>query len=51
MTVKKVRYGVIGLGWFGEKHCEALSGIPNVELYSLCTRTKSRLNKLAKTVA
>jgi UDP-N-acetylglucosamine 3-dehydrogenase len=44
----KVKYGVIGLGWFGEKHCEALSGIPNVELYALCTRTKSRLKALAK---
>ncbi len=44
----RVKYGVIGLGWFGEKHCEALSGIPNVELYSLCTRTKSRLKALAK---
>ena len=46
--MKKVKYGVIGLGWFGEKHCEALSGIPNVELYALCTRTKPRLRALAK---
>ncbi len=46
--MKKVKYGVIGLGWFGEKHCEALSGIPNVELYALCTRTKPRLKALAK---
>ncbi len=45
--MKKVKYGVIGLGWFGEKHCETLSGIPNVELYALCTRTKSRLRDLA----
>ena len=27
----RVKYGVIGLGWFGEKHCEALAGLPNVE--------------------
>jgi UDP-N-acetylglucosamine 3-dehydrogenase len=39
---------VIGLGWFGEKHCEALSGIPQVELFALCTRTESRLQELAK---
>jgi predicted dehydrogenase len=45
----RVRYGVIGLGWFGEKHCEALAGIPNVELYALCTRTESRLKELAAT--
>ena len=44
----KVKYGVIGLGWFGEKHCEALSAIPNIELYALCTRTTSRLKALAK---
>jgi len=46
--MKRVKFGVIGLGWFGEKHCEALSGIPGVELYSLCTRTESRLRSLAK---
>ena len=46
--MSKVKYGVIGLGWFGEKHCEALSGIPDVELHSLCTRTKTRLKALAK---
>ncbi len=45
MTVK---YGVIGLGWFGEKHCEALAAIPGVELHSLCTRTPSRLAELSK---
>lgn len=44
-----VKYGVIGLGWFGEKHCEALAGIPQVDLYALCTRTKSRLKALGKT--
>ncbi len=43
----KVKWGVIGLGFFGEKHCEALSGIPQVELYSLCTRTEPRLRTLA----
>ena len=43
-----IKYGVIGLGWFGEKHCEALSGLPNVELHSLCTRTGSRLADVAK---
>ena len=47
--MSKLKYGVIGLGWFGEKHCEALATLPNVELYALCTRTKSRLKKLAKT--
>lgn len=44
----KVKYGVIGLGWFGEKHCEALAGIPTVDLCALCTRTKPRLRALGK---
>jgi UDP-N-acetylglucosamine 3-dehydrogenase len=45
--MSKVKYAVIGLGWFGEKHCEVLAGLPNVELYALCTRTESRLKQLA----
>jgi UDP-N-acetylglucosamine 3-dehydrogenase len=46
--MRRVKFGVIGLGWFGEKHCEALSGIPQVELFALCTRTESRLQELAQ---
>lgn len=45
----KVKIAVIGLGWFGEKHCEALSGIPHAELHALCTRNESRLKALAGT--
>ena len=44
----KVKYGVIGLGWFGEKHCEVLSGIGAVDLYALSTRTESRLKALGE---
>ena len=43
----KVKFAVIGLGWFGERHCEALSAIPNVELFAVCTRTESRLREVA----
>ncbi len=46
--MRKVKFGVIGLGWFGEKHCEVLSGIPQVELFALCTRTESRLQELTQ---
>ena len=46
--MRRVRHGVIGLGWFGEKHCEALSGLPQIELHSLCTRNESRLAELKK---
>lgn len=44
----KVKYGIIGLGWFGEYHGDALLGLPNVELYALCTRTESRLKDLGE---
>lgn len=46
-TTMKTKFAVIGLGWFGEKHCEALAAIPNAEIYALCTRTESRLNEIA----
>lgn len=45
--MKTVRYGVLGLGWFGEKHCEALAALPNVELHAVCTRNPQRLAELA----
>lgn len=45
--MNKVRHAVIGLGWFGEKHCEALTAIPNVEIAALCTRTEGRLREVA----
>lgn len=44
----KLKYGVIGLGWFGEYHAEALAGLPNAEVYALCTRTEARLKELGK---
>ncbi|HHT64903.1 MAG: Gfo/Idh/MocA family protein [Caldicoprobacterales bacterium] len=45
--MKKVRVGVIGIGWFGEMHIFAYKGVPNVEVAALCTRTKSRLEEMA----
>lgn len=44
--MQKIRIGVIGLGRFGEVHCEALSAIPGVELAALATRTEARLQAL-----
>jgi UDP-N-acetylglucosamine 3-dehydrogenase len=46
--MSKIKYAVIGLGWFGEKHCEALAGFPNLELFALCTRRPERLHDLAR---
>ena len=46
--MRTVNYGVIGLGFFGEKHSEVLAEIPQANLYALCTRTESRLAELAE---
>lgn len=43
----KLRIGIIGLGWFGEIHCDTIMGIPNLELGALCTRRPERLKALA----
>jgi UDP-N-acetylglucosamine 3-dehydrogenase len=42
----RVRIGVIGLGWFGEVHCDAIQAVPSLELAALCTRTETRLEDL-----
>ena len=46
--MRKVNYGIIGLGWFGEYHGDALAGLPDVEIHALCTRTESRLKDLGR---
>lgn len=45
--MSNVNAAVIGLGWFGEIHCEAIAGLPDVDLHAICTRTESRLENLA----
>lgn len=45
--LRKINCGVIGLGWFGERHCEVLADLPTAQLHSICTRTPSRLKELA----
>ncbi|MBV9221992.1 MAG: hypothetical protein JO366_07870, partial [Methylobacteriaceae bacterium] len=44
----RIRIGVIGLGWFGEIHCDTILGVPTLELAALCTRTPERLRALAQ---
>jgi len=46
--MKRTKHGVIGLGWFGEKHCEALAAIPEAEVHSICTRNPERLKEVAE---
>ena len=43
----RLRIAVIGLGWFGEIHCETIVGIPELELAALCTRRPDRLAEMA----
>ena len=43
----RLRIGVIGLGWFGEIHCDAIVGVADLELAALCTRTPERLAAMA----
>lgn len=45
--MRSINYGVLGLGWFGEKHCEAMLSIPEARLHALCTRNSQRLAELA----
>ncbi len=45
--MERVKWGILGLGWFGEKHAEALSGIPTVELHSMCRRSEEPLKQTA----
>src|SRR5262245_61827157 len=47
----RLQIGVIGLGWFGEIHCDAIIGIPHLDLAALCTRTESRLGELSRKFA
>jgi len=44
---RTVRWGVIGLGWFGEIHAETLATMPGIELAALCTRRPQRLAEVA----
>ena len=46
-TMKKLKYAVIGLGFFGEKHLEVLADLPNVDICAISTRRKDRLKELS----
>jgi UDP-N-acetylglucosamine 3-dehydrogenase len=46
--MRTIGYGVIGLGFFGEKHAEAVRALPNVELRALCSRQDRRRRELQK---
>lgn len=42
-----VRWGILGLGWFGGVHAEVLATLPGVRLEAVCTRRPQRLAEVA----
>ncbi|HXV97739.1 MAG TPA: Gfo/Idh/MocA family oxidoreductase [Anaerolineae bacterium] len=44
----KIRCGVIGLGWFGEHHVDALQQLPMAEVAAVCTRRPERVKEVAE---
>lgn len=46
--MRMVGYGVIGLGFFGQKHAEVLASLPRVELRAVCTRQAARLQEMQR---
>ena len=49
--MRVVGYGVIGLGFFGEKHAEVVASLPQAELRAVCTRRKGRLQEIQRRLA
>jgi UDP-N-acetylglucosamine 3-dehydrogenase len=45
--MKKLRHGVIGLGFFGEIHADVISSMDSMELAAVCTRREERLDEVA----
>lgn len=46
--MKTIGYGIIGLGFFGEKHAEVAAALPNVDLRAVCTRREARRREIKK---
>ncbi|MEM2188017.1 MAG: Gfo/Idh/MocA family oxidoreductase [Candidatus Bathyarchaeia archaeon] len=46
--MKTIRFGVVGLGWFGEKYVQVLSKLPYVELVAVCSRRLQRAKEVAR---
>jgi len=46
--MKRIKCGVIGLGWFGEHHVDTLGQLPAAEVAAVCTRRKWRVEEIAE---
>ncbi len=42
------RVGVIGVGWFGEIHCQMLASIPGLAISAVADRDEARLDEVAR---
>jgi UDP-N-acetylglucosamine 3-dehydrogenase len=49
--MRSIGYGVIGLGFFGEKHAQVAAALPNVRLHAVCTRQDRRRREVQKRLA
>ncbi|NIA06382.1 MAG: Gfo/Idh/MocA family oxidoreductase [Actinobacteria bacterium] len=45
--MKKIKHGVIGLGFFGEYHADVVCSTAQMELTAVCTRRQQRLDEVA----
>ncbi len=48
LPMRTIPYGIIGLGFFGEKHAEVAAHLPNVELRAVCTRRPQRRKEIQR---
>lgn len=46
--MRTIGYGIIGLGFFGEKHAKVAATLPNVRLHALCTRNDQRRRQIKR---
>ncbi len=46
--MKKWKVGLVGTGWWSEKHLKAWSRMPNVEIAALCNRSTGKLGAKAE---
>jgi UDP-N-acetylglucosamine 3-dehydrogenase len=46
--VREIGYGVIGLGFFGEKHAEVAASLPGLSLVAVCTRRDARRREIKR---
>jgi UDP-N-acetylglucosamine 3-dehydrogenase len=46
--MRTIKYGVIGLGFFGEFHAATAASLPHVELAAVCTRQDRRRKQIAR---